>query len=382
MHEARPLHRVLMTADAVGGVFTYVLRLGALLRVRGVEVHVATMGPRPKEAQRQAAKEASIVLHESDYRLEWMDEPWRDVDEAGAWLLELEGRIQPDIVHLNGYCHASLPFVAPVVVLAHSCVLSWFRAVRSEPAPREWNEYGRRVRRGIHAADLVIAPTLAMLSSIEREYGKPRASFVIHHAIDAHAYRPASVKGSFVLAAGRLWDDAKNIDALTRVAPRSPFPILVAGAASFEEGPVRQPDGLQLLGELSPEDLGFWMARASIYALPARYEPFGLSVSEAALSGCALVLGDIDSLRELWQDAAIFVAPEDHEALEAALRRLATDAEMREDLAQRARARALELRPDDMASAYLRAYEGLLIDRELPASLGNRAPRRGGESCA
>ncbi len=32
--------------------------------------------------------------------------------------------------------------------------------------------------------------------------------------------------------------------------------------------------------------------------LPARYEPFGLSVLEAALSGCALVLGDIPSLRE------------------------------------------------------------------------------------
>ena len=34
--------------------------------------------------------------------------------------------------------------------------------------------------------------------------------------------------------------------------------------------------------------------------LPARYEPFGLSILEAALSGCALVLGDLPSLRELW----------------------------------------------------------------------------------
>ena len=42
------------------------------------------------------------------------------------------------------------------------------------------------------------------------------------------------------------------------------------------------------------------MARASIYALPARYEPFGLSILEAALSGAALVLGDIPSLREVW----------------------------------------------------------------------------------
>lgn len=376
------MRRVLMTADAVGGVFTYVLRLGALLRRRGVEVHVATMGPKPKEAHRILAGEASVVLHESDYRLEWMDDPWRDVDEAGAWLLELEGRIRPEVVHLNGYCHANLPFAAPVVVVAHSCVLSWFRAVRGEAAPREWDEYRRRVGRGIHAANLVIAPTRAMMSSIEKEYGAPRASSVIHHGIDANAYRPEAVRGSFVLAAGRLWDDAKNIEALNRVAPRSPFPILVAGADSFEAGRARASMGLQFLGALSPSDLGFWMARASIYALPARYEPFGLSVLEAALSGCALVLGDIESLRELWQEAAIFVDPEDHRALEDALKQLAMDVAMREELAHRARAKALELRPEDMVNAYLRSYEGLLTDRERSAPLGVRARRRGGESCA
>ena len=47
---------------------------------------------------------------------------------------------------------------------------------------------------------------------------------------------------------------------------------------------------------LSGEDIRPWFARAGIYALPAVYEPFGLSVLEAALSGCALVLGDIPSL--------------------------------------------------------------------------------------
>ena len=34
-------------------------------------------------------------------------------------------------------------------------------------------------------------------------------------------------------------------------------------------------------------------------ATPAIYEPFGLSALEAGLCGCALVLGDIESLREV-----------------------------------------------------------------------------------
>ena len=56
---------------------------------------------------------------------------------------------------------------------------------------------------------------------------------------------------------------------------------------------------------------------AAIYALPARYEPFRLEVLEAAAPGCALVLGDIASLRELWDGAALFVAPDDDRALRA-----------------------------------------------------------------
>ena len=39
-----------------------------------------------------------------------------------------------------------------------------------------------------------------------------------------------------------------------------------------------------------------------------RFEPFGLAVLEAARAGCALVLSDIATFRELWDGAALFVA--------------------------------------------------------------------------
>ncbi len=58
----------------------------------------------------------------------------------------------------------------------------------------------------------------------------------------------------------------------------------------------------EAVGRLGPEEMREQYARAAIFAHPARYEPFGLSVLEAALSGCALVLGDISSLRELWRE--------------------------------------------------------------------------------
>ena len=117
--------RVLMTGDAVGGVWSYALELARSLGPRDVEVCLATMGPLPSaEQRRDAAAIPNLHLVTSDYALEWMDEPWEDVDSAGGWLRVLEERIGADVVHLNGYAHAALPFRAPVVVVAHSCVCS------------------------------------------------------------------------------------------------------------------------------------------------------------------------------------------------------------------------------------------------------------------
>nr|WP_316566429.1 glycosyltransferase [Myxococcus sp. MxC21-1] len=117
------------------------------------------------------------------------------------------------------------------------------------------------------------------------------------------------------------------------------------------------------------------MARAAIYAMPVRYEPFGLSALEAALSGCALVLGDIPSLREVWADAAVFVHPEDLDGLTRALRGLLEDGAHRERMAAKARARALTWNPRRMAEDYLRLYATLRAwPVRHPAGLALGAP--------
>jgi glycosyltransferase involved in cell wall biosynthesis len=105
------------------------------------------------------------------------------------------------------------------------------------------------------------------------------------------------------------------------------------------------------------------MARASIYALPARYEPFGLSVLEAAHAGCALVLGDIASLREHWSDAAVFADPDDERALERLLSYLISEPERRRELSLAAAQRAQCFAPQDMAAAYLDTYQSVMAER-------------------
>jgi glycogen synthase len=351
--------KVLMTTDTVGGVWTYAVELARELIRRGVDVVLATMGAPLSQVQRaEVVGLPGVEVHESAYRLEWMAEPWADVAAAGEWLLRLEQQTAPDVVHLNGYAHGYLPWQAPVLIVAHSCVLSWWEAVKGEHAPPEWNRYRAEVTRGLHAADLVIAPTRAMLDALERHYGRIAWTRVVPNGRDVGQFC-AGDKEPFILAAGRLWDEAKNIGALNQVAPGLPWPIYVAGEQQHPDGGAACHASLRLLGRLAPWELGGWFSRSTIYALPARYEPFGLSVLEAALSGCALVLGDIPSLHEIWGDTALYVRPGSVHELDAALRRLIDQPALRRDLARRSQRRACSLTTGAMVEAYLDSYTHL-----------------------
>ena len=350
-----------MTADSQGGVWTYALDLAGALGQHGVEVVLATMGPPLDENQRADADRIGVAVHESDERLEWKPGPWDEIDRAGEWLLALADEVEPDLVHLNGYCHAALPWGRPVVVVAHSSVWTWWRAVHGGDPPAEWNEYRERVIEGLGAADRVVAASRAMLVALEEAYRPLPGAQVIPLGRDPAAMRPAR-KQPYIFSAGRLWDEAKNLAALDRAAPAVPWPIHVAGEAQQQDGREVRPRHLSVLGRLPGPELAEWMERAAIFAAPARYEPFGLAALEAGLAGCALVLGDIPSLREVWGDAAVFVSPDDADGLGEALRTLVADSALRAQMARAARARALVYDHDRMAAAYLSLYRELAVD--------------------
>lgn len=353
--------RILMTADTLGGVWTYALELARALQPHGVDITLATMGAPLSAPQWEEARAVpGLDVHESDFQLEWMNDPWEDVRQAGQWLLRLADAARPDVVHLNGYVHATLPWPAPTLVVAHSCVLSWLRAVRGEDIPSWWETYREKVTQGLGAAAMVAAPTQAMLDILQECYGALPATRVIPNGRDAALFTPAE-KDPFVLSAGRLWDEAKNLAALDCAAQRLSWPVYVAGDAKNPEGGAIQARGARLLGKLPPAQLAGWLSRAAIYALPARYEPFGLSILEAALAGCALVLGDIPSLREVWAEAALYVPPDDPDALRASLCSLIARPERRAALAARARERARRYTPARMAEGYLAAYADLMM---------------------
>jgi glycosyltransferase involved in cell wall biosynthesis len=360
--------RLLMTTDAVGGVWSYSLDLSRLLTARGVEIVLAVMGPGPDASQRaEAGAIENLELHHRPFDLEWFQGvSGLEILRASDWLKQLAGDYSPDLLHLNGYAHAAAGWTIPVLVVAHSCVYSWWMSVHHSDPPNEYRVYRGRVMAGLRAASAVAAPSNWMLKTLRSVYDLdlPNAE-VIPNFTFCRSGR--SKKEEFILASGRFWDSAKNLALLDRIAPELMWPVHVAGSLENPDGGCGTFHHVRTIGQLSREAMAERYANAAIFAHPARYEPFGLAVLEAAANGCALVLADIPSLRELWESCAIFASPEKPADWVDSLNRLAGSENDRIALGRAARRRAAEFSPDAALCGYMHLYERLTSLQPEPA---------------
>ncbi len=99
---------------------------------------------------------------------------------------------------------------------------------------------------------------------------------------------------------------------------------------------------LRLLGYR--EDVPALMAAADIFVLPSRFEGLPMSVIEAMLTGLPVVACDVRGPAEqvVLSVTGLLVPVGDAPALAGALRRLASDAELRARMGAAGRARAIE----------------------------------------
>ena len=365
--------RVLMTADAVGGVWTYALDLAAVYAGIGIRTMLAVTGPMAEAERRRADAVPGLTIEIAPFKLEWMAEAEADLQRTESWLLGLAARYRPELVHLNNFAAALVPWGVPSVLVAHSCLATWWRAVHGGPPGAEWSAYLDRVRRAFRSADAVVAPSHAMRADLAAAY--PGESLegiaVIHNGRDRRLFSPVA-KEPFILCAGRLWDRGKGIATLNEAAAGLDWPVHAAGPLEGPDGGVMLFEHLTCLGSLSESDLARHVGRAAIFCAPSLYEPFGLTALEAAMSGAALVLSDIPTFRELWDGAAAFAPPGDVAALHAELAALSGDADRRSGLAEAARLRAANYSVAEAARRYAALY-GELLARDTQPTLARAA---------
>lgn len=350
-------HRVLMTVDAVGGVWRYAMELARGLFSHNVQMVFAGLGPAPSPDQvNEAGRLGKLV---------WLDEPldWIAPDEAALEglpqrLCELAEDEGAELLHLNLPSQAAgLETHLPVVVMSHSCVATWWRAMRPESLPQNWEWMKRQNADGMKRAGAVIAPSGSHAQALGQCYGEQPRLSVVHNAISA--VLQGLEKEPFVFAAARWWDESKNARLLDQSAVRSLWPVVMAGAASGPNGQSVKLSRAHILGQVAHSQVLAHVRRAAIVVSPSLYEPFGLAALEGARAGAALVLSDIPTYRELWSEAALFFDPHDPDALAEALNRLAGDEALRLEMGARALARSRRFTPDVQASRMADLYREL-----------------------
>ena len=348
--DARRLH-ILMTADAVGGVWTYAVGLIGALTVIGVATTLAVMGPHPTEAQRRAAHAAGATLVELDLPLDWTAPDDIALRQAATALARLAEQLGADLVHLNSPALAGYaPFAMPVLGVAHSCLGTWWAAVRGGPPPDDFAWRIRAAAAGYAACRVLVAPSQAFASATANLYDIARPK-VVHNA-RRPAERGSMAREPLVLTAGRLWDEGKDARTLDRAAGRIDAPLVALGPTRAPDGTSIAFEALRSIGTVDAETAADWMNRASILTSAALYEPFGLSVLEGAQVGAALVLSDIPTFRELWNGAALFVRPGDDAGFAAAFDELLCSPERWLQVSRAAKERSKHYSVEAMGRAY------------------------------
>jgi glycosyltransferase involved in cell wall biosynthesis len=346
--------RLLLVTDAVGGVWTYSLELARALRPLGIEAVLAVTGPSPRVAQREAAAGARII--ETGLPLEWLDTSAAEIRRAGEALARIAADEGADVVQTSSAALlAGAPFGCAKVAVQHSCVATWWAAVKGTPLPGDFEWRRDLVAEGLAQADAVVAPTAAFARATERTYALERPVLAVHNGRTVRDVRPLP-QGDFAFTAGRLWDEGKNLRTLDRAAARIDAPVQAAGATAGPNGACIALEHLAPLGELDEARLAGVLAARPVFASAALYEPFGLSVLEAAQAGCALVLSDIPTHRELWDGVALFADPADDAAFAAAIDELLDHRARRNELGERARAHARRYSAGDMARGMAEIY--------------------------
>lgn len=335
---------------------------GGLVRL-GWDVHVALVsgGPNLERLERSGA-----VIHRIAAR--------SNHDPAILWrLTRTIERLQPHVVQVWLLQMDILGGIA-----ARLRGVPWILSERcSERAYPGTLKY--RARQWVaHAASAVVSNSEGGREYWHARLGARTRGYVIPNAlpldeIDAEAPADASrthVPGSdaLVVFAGRLTEQKNpetTIAALARVLGRPHTAAAIVG-----EGPMRRSlDGLVRQHGLDGrvvfpgyvEHLWAWLKRASVFVSPSRFEGHPNTVLEAAACGCPLVVSDIPAHREfLDASSALFVDPDDAEALAAAIADVLDHPAAARSRAETARGTVARWSVDRVAAQYERVYLDVL----------------------
>ncbi len=131
-------------------------------------------------------------------------------------------------------------------------------------------------------------------------------------------------------------------------------------------------DRLHITGILSREQALAYLPHLDIFAIPSLHDGCPNALLEAMLAGCAIVGTKVDAIAEILADATagLLVEPGNSEDLAAALKKLATNPQLRQQLGKAAKQKVLqELSPVIESENWRNVYQCVLsVNTLLPST--------------
>ncbi|SFN41304.1 Glycosyltransferase involved in cell wall bisynthesis [Variovorax sp. OV329] len=282
--------------------------------------------------------------------------------EMGPRLMRLTGLLWEQLVlpwRARGSTLVSLCNIGPVVY-RNAFTLVHDAQVYSSPA-----SYSRAFRAWYRTVLPLLGRSNRSLLTVSQYSRKQLAHFgvanaarirVIHNGVD-HVLRlapdPAKVQSAglaaqpYVLALANT-QPHKNVGVLLK-AFQSPMlkdvTLALFGPATredFERQGHKVPSNVSFLGFVSDEELAGLLQQAAALAFPSTTEGFGLPPLEAMLRNCPAIVAPRGALPEVCGDAVLWAHPQDPQEWAQQIRRLCSDAQLRDQTQERGRAHAAQ----------------------------------------
>lgn len=289
-----------------------------------------------------------------------------------VWSLRRRGRI----VHIHATVRGSSYRKAICALTAKALGRRVILHVHSGPGDIEvfssgLGTMGRRLLgAGFAAADRILTVSAASAEALAAAYGVSAIQVVPNAAPVVPAFvRPPAGEKVLLAYIGGFANRAKGGDVMLEalklaLEAGAPLQVTMAGPGELPAA------GIELLaaypqvewaGWLQPGEKDALLRRARLFAMPSRSEGLPMALLEAMAYGLAVAatrVGGIPEVVEAGEDG-LLVPPEDPAALADALRRLASDGDLREALADGARRRVERLDAVEVAGRLEALYASL-----------------------
>jgi hypothetical protein len=201
-----------------------------------------------------------LTLVDTGLPLDWLARNRTAVRATGRAIAKLAEGYAVDIVQLNAPALAAeVDFPMPVVAVNHSCISTWWAAVKDVPIDAGHRWRADLTTKGLARADFVVTPSAAFSEATQSANGLASLPGTVHNGrtpLDL----PQVAPHDFAFTAGRLWDKGKNLATLDRAAAELPVPLYMAGPQHGPSGDSIELEHARGLGSLGEKELARWLA--------------------------------------------------------------------------------------------------------------------------